>query len=271
MKGRPARPGKFRRPAEPPRRVSGQGLFIWGRQPVRLALGREALSPRSLFVKKGAFDQDPLLEIARSRRVAIHQLEGQDLDRRWADTNHQGIVLELESVPEPLGETDLLDDEAERALILVLDQVTDPMNLGAIFRVAQFFGATGLVYPKRRSASVDGVVIKAGAGAPLLLPYAEVSNISDFLLAAKQANHWTYGTSADADSKPCWDVDLTGRTVVVLGSEGAGLRRLVRERCDAMIALPGSGFESLNVATAAAALCYEVTRQEQSRANVAQR
>ncbi len=149
----------------------------------------------------------------------------------------------------------------ENALLVALDQVQDPRNLGAVCRSAEAAGAAGLVIPERRSATVTAVACKASAGAVEHLAIAHVRNLADWLGEAKEAGFWIWGADAEAEQAP-WDVDLTGPTVLVLGGEGKGLRPRVASACDGLIALPQRGkIDSLNVSAAAAALLFEAVRQ----------
>ncbi len=151
--------------------------------------------------------------------------------------------------------------EAENALLIALDQVQDPRNLGAVARSAEAAGAAGLVIPERRSAAVTAVACKASAGAVEHLPIAHVRNLADWLGEAKEAGFWIWGADAEAKQAP-WDVDLSGPTVLVLGGEGKGLRPRVASACDGLVALPQRGMiDSLNVSAAAAALLFEAVRQ----------
>jgi 23S rRNA (guanosine2251-2'-O)-methyltransferase len=147
------------------------------------------------------------------------------------------------------------------ALVLALDQIQDPQNFGAICRSAECAGATGVVVPSRGAAPVTGTVSRASAGAVEHLPVARVTNLANYLRDAKQAGAWIFGAEAGARSNYT-DPDYQGRTVLVLGSEGKGLRPRVRDSCDAIVSLPVRGrISSLNVSAAAAALLYEVVRQ----------
>jgi len=153
---------------------------------------------------------------------------------------------------------------AEREVLLVaLDQVQDPRNLGAVARSAEVAGAAGLVIPERRATEVTAVVCKASAGAVEHLSIACVRNLADWLAEAKGAGFWIWGADAEALRAP-WEVDLTGSTVLVLGGEGKGLRPRVASACDDLVALPQRGeVDSLNVSAAAAALLFEAVRQRQ--------
>ncbi len=149
----------------------------------------------------------------------------------------------------------------EGALLIALDQVQDPRNLGAVARSAEAAGAAGLVVPERRSAAVTAVTCKASAGAVEHLAIAHVRNLADWLGEAKEAGFWIWGADAGAGQAP-WDVDLSGPTVLVMGGEGKGLRPRVASACDGLIALPQRGkIDSLNVSAAAAALLFEAVRQ----------
>jgi 23S rRNA (guanosine2251-2'-O)-methyltransferase len=150
------------------------------------------------------------------------------------------------------------------ALIVALDQVQDPRNLGAVCRSAEFAGASGVIVPERRAAAVTAATCKASAGAVEHLQIAHVRNLADWLADAKSAGFWIWGADAEAKQAP-WSVDLTGPTVLVLGGEGKGLRPRVAAACDGLIALPQRGkVESLNVSAAAAALLFEAVRQRSS-------
>jgi 23S rRNA (guanosine2251-2'-O)-methyltransferase len=146
-------------------------------------------------------------------------------------------------------------------LIVALDQVQDPRNLGAVCRSAEAAGAAGVVIPSRRAAAVTAVTAKASAGAIEHLAVARVTNLADWLGVAKEAGAWVYGAQAGADT-PHTSADLTGKVVLVLGSEGGGLRRRVAESCDLLVSIPIRGrVESLNVSAAAAVLLFEAARQ----------
>ncbi len=172
--------------------------------------------------------------------------------------DHQGVVAEVEPYPYA-GAVELL--RGENALLIALDQVQDPRNLGAVARSAEAAGAAGLVIPERRSAAVTAVACKTSAGAVEHLSIAHVRNLADWLGEAKEAGFWIWGADAEAKQAP-WDVDLSGPTVLVLGGEGKGLRPRVASACDGLVALPQRGrIDSLNVSAAAAALLFEAVRQ----------
>jgi 23S rRNA (guanosine2251-2'-O)-methyltransferase len=205
----------------------------------------------------------PVQEAERGRR-RVHKVwrapgtSGQELERLCGSPDHQGVVAEVD--PYPYGDAEGMLRKPD-ALIVALDQVQDPRNLGAVARSAESAGAAGLIIPERRAAMVTPATCKASAGAVEHLEIAHVRNLSDWLAAAKEAGFWIWGGDADGRAAP-WGVDLTGPTVLVLGGEGKGLRPRVASSCDGLIALPRLGrIESLNVSAAATALLFESVRQ----------
>jgi 23S rRNA (guanosine2251-2'-O)-methyltransferase len=215
------------------------------------------------------YGRRPVAEAERGRR-AVHRVwrapetDGEELTRIAGSPEHQGVVAEVD--PYPYADADEMLAKPD-ALIVALDQVQDPHNLGAVARSAEVAGATGLVIPARRSASVTPAAAKASAGAVEHLAIAQVPNLAEWLVRAKDAGAWIYG--ADAAAKTAYaDADLTGKVVLVLGSEGAGLRRLVAERCDVLVSIPVRGrVDSLNVSASAAVLLYEAVRQRTAGAS----
>ena len=195
----------------------------------------------------------------RVRRVwTSAELGARDLTRLAGSPDHQGIVAEVD--PYPYADPRALI-AAPDAFVIALDQVQDPRNLGAVCRSAEAAGATGVVIPARRAAGVTPAAAKSSAGAVEHLAVARASNLADWLAIAKEAGAWVYGAESGA-SISYVDADLTGKVVLVLGSEGRGLRRRVAESCDAMISIPIRGcVESLNVSATAAILAFEVARQ----------
>lgn len=209
------------------------------------------------------YGKQPVAEAERGRR-RVHRVwrapetPGEELERLCGSPDHQGVVAEVDPYPYA-GASELL--RKENALLVALDQVQDPRNLGAVARSAEAAGAAGLVIPERRAAEVTAVACKASAGAVEHLLIAHVRNLADWLAEAKQAGFWTWGADASADKAP-WDIDLTGPTILVLGGEGKGLRPRVAAACDGLVAFPQRGrIDSLNVSAAAAALLFEAVRQ----------
>jgi 23S rRNA (guanosine2251-2'-O)-methyltransferase len=209
------------------------------------------------------YGKQPVAEAERGRRQVNRvwrspETSSEELERLCGSPDHQGVVAEV--VPYPyVGSAELLG--IENALLVALDQVQDPRNLGAVCRSAEAAGAEGVVIPDRRSAEITAVACKASAGAVEHLRIAHVRNLADWLGEAKQAGFWIWGADAGAKQAP-WDVDLKGPTVLVLGGEGKGLRPRVASACDGLIALPQRGkVDSLNVSAAATALLFEAVRQ----------
>ena len=200
-------------------------------------------------------------EAGRRRVVRVHrapEVSDEDLERLAGSPDHQGVVAEVEPYRYRDG-IDLL--EGKKGLILALDQVQDPRNLGAACRSAEVAGAIGVVVPERRSATVTPAACKASAGAVEHIDVARVTNLADWLGKARDHGYWVWGAAGEGGVPP-WEVDLTGPTVLVLGSEGKGLRPRVRSCCDGVVSIPQAGrTASLNVSAAATALLFEAVRQ----------
>ena len=218
-------------------------MIIYGRNAVREAIRAGRRPVRRTWSTQP--DEWPGAEFAESDAIT----------ERCGSADHQGVCAEVGPYPYA-DESDLL--APDDGLVVVLDQIQDPRNLGAVARVAECAGATGIVIPERRSAEITPAACKTSAGAVEHLPVAQVRNIADFLDAAKKAGAWVYGAAADAQT--LYDQpDYNGRVVLVMGSEGKGLRPRVAAHCDQLISLPILGrVESLNVSTAAAAILYGI-------------
>jgi 23S rRNA (guanosine2251-2'-O)-methyltransferase len=225
-------------------------VIVYGRNPVREAIR----GPRPVFrawATKNA-GREPWLAGVRLDVSAADEIE-----RLAGSPDHQGVCAEVGAFHYASAEAVLT---APRPLIVVLDQVQDPQNLGSICRTAECAGATAVVIPERRSAEVTPAVCKASAGAVEHLPIARVRNLADFLGEAKDAGIWCYGADGDA-TLGYEDVDFAGPVALVLGSEGRGLRPRVAAACDALVAIPLRGrIESLSVGAAAAVLIYAAAR-----------
>jgi 23S rRNA (guanosine2251-2'-O)-methyltransferase len=231
-------------------------VILYGRNPVMEALrGRRAHQVTDVLVTAGAVRESWLAGV-KTRTVTAEEIE-----RRCGSSSHQGICAEAGSY-HYAGADELLAKETP--LLVALDQIQDPQNLGSICRTAECAGAAGVVIPERRAAEVTPAVCKASAGAVEHLPVARVRNLSDFLTAARKAGCWCYGASAEgSDGKAPVPYDTPqyagAGVVLVLGSEGSGLRPRVAGACDELISLPLLGkIESLNVSAAAAAMLYEI-------------
>jgi 23S rRNA (guanosine2251-2'-O)-methyltransferase len=209
------------------------------------------------------YGRRPVAEAERGRRRVHHvwrapETPAEELERLCGSPDHQGVVAEVD--PYPYADPHRLLD-GEDALVVVLDQIQDPHNLGAVCRAAEVAGASGVVIPDRRAASVTPAAGKASAGAVEHLPVARVRNVADWLGEAKEAGAWVYGASADA-AQPYTDVEWSGRAALVLGSEGSGLRSRVAGACDELISIPIAGkIGSLNASVAAAVILFEARRQ----------
>jgi 23S rRNA (guanosine2251-2'-O)-methyltransferase len=201
------------------------------------------------------------IALARRHNVPVEQVDAPALARAARGGVHQGIVAELDS-PREWSLADLVAGaQPDAPLIVVLDGVEDPHNVGAIVRTADGAGAHGIVRQARHAASLDGIAAKASSGAVASARIATVVNVARAIEELKELNVWTVGLAGDAAD--CYDeIDLTLPTAIVLGAEGAGLRRLIRERCDRLASIPMAGsVESLNVSVAAGVMLFEAARQ----------
>ena len=237
---------------------------IEGRNAVIEAL-RAGIPLDKVYILKGE-DAPSLRMIASKARAAGAVVV--DADRRKLDAMsrthaHQGVIAttpaaEYVTIAEIL---DIAKTKGEPPLVIVCDEISDPHNLGAVIRTAEASGAHGVIIPKRRSAGLTAIVAKTSAGAAFHVPTARVANITNALEELKRAGIWVYGAAADGE-KTLWDTDLTGPAAIVIGSEGEGISRLVKENCDFIVSIPMSGkMSSLNASVSAAVLMYETVRQ----------
>ena len=203
-------------------------------------------------------------EQAQARGINVVAVSRRDLDRRFPKERHQGAAARV-AVARTYAAEDLPDLLAPPdALVLVLDQVQDPRNLGACLRSAWAAGASAVVVPKDRAAALTPAARKAAAGAAEAVPLVQVTNLARALDLMKESGAWLVGAAGGAEQAH-WEVDLRGRLAIVVGSEGRGLRRLTRERCDFVVGIPMAGLaESLNVSVAAGVLLFEAIRQRSS-------
>ena len=224
-------------------------MIVYGQNPVREAV-RGPREVRRIW----ATDPATLREWNVARHIDAESSTREEIEELCGSPDHQGICAEVEPYryADPAGLF-----EAEDALVIALDEIQDPHNLGAVCRLAEVAGAAGVVITERRSAEVTPATCKASAGAVEHLEVAKVPNLANFLTDAKKDNAWIYG--ADTSGVPYDQPDYSGKVVLVLGAEGKGLRPRVKDSCDQLIALPVRGkVESLNVSTAAAALAYGI-------------
>jgi 23S rRNA (guanosine2251-2'-O)-methyltransferase len=236
-------------------------VIIYGINPVLEAL--RAGRVRELRVGERADDRlKQLLAVAGERGVRVRRVPGSTLERDSRRGVHQGVVAEIEEAADHSVD-DIVRGASGAPLLVVLDGIEDPHNLGAILRTADAAGVDGVVVQSRRAASRDGVAAKASAGALAHVKIAEVVNIARAVEELKEAGVWTIGLASEGpDSYDA--IDLTLPSALVLGAEGAGLRRLVRERCDRLASIPMRGHVgSLNVSVAAGVVLFEAVRQRQ--------
>lgn len=237
--------------------------IIAGRNPVTEAL-RSGRPIDCLYIAKGELNGSVkvIAALAREKQIPIKEVDRKKLDYMTAHSAHQGVAAaatmkEYASIDDIFA---LAGSRNEKPFIIVLDEIEDPHNLGAIIRTAECAGAHGIIIPKRRSAGLSFTVGKASAGAYEYVPVARVTNISSAIDELKERGCWVYG--ADMDGETYCSNDLRGASALVIGSEGKGLGRLVREKCDVILSLPMCGrINSLNASVAAGVLMYEFTRQ----------
>jgi 23S rRNA (guanosine2251-2'-O)-methyltransferase len=236
-----------------PRGGPGDGrTVVYGRNPVR-----EALRGRRRVLRVW-LSGDASSAVEPGPEVPAEVVGRQELEQLCGSPEHQGVAAEVEPYPYVEAESLLAD---EQALVVALDQVQDPQNLGAICRSAECAGVAGVVMPARRSAGITAAVCRASAGAVEHLRVARVRNLADFLTRARSLGAWTFGAQAGARTAYI-EPDYTGRAVLVFGGEGAGLRPRVSAACDQLVSIPmGGRTGSLNVSAAAAVLIYEAVRQ----------
>ncbi len=266
-----SRPPADRRPSAPEGRrpAAPAGGWLYGLHPVAAALANPDRRCRRLLVTDAGLTAiTPALDAARAAGCRVPEpsrVERADIDRLLPPgAVHQGVALDAQ----PLPEQDIADIVADPAIgasavVVVLDQVTDPHNVGAILRSASAFGAVAVVVTERHAPEVTGVLAKSASGALEAVPLVRVTNLARALGELQQAGFWCVGLD-EGGERTLAQVDLSGRAALVLGAEGAGLRRLTRERCDEVVRLPTGGpVGSLNVSNAAAVALYEVARLRQ--------
>jgi 23S rRNA (guanosine2251-2'-O)-methyltransferase len=237
---------------------------IYGVHAVEALLRHHPRRVKQLWLAEGR--QDPriqaLLELARQARVPVGQRERRELDE-WAEGVHQGVVAEV-SPSQVWGEA-MLDELLDRCegppLLLVLDGITDPHNLGACLRTADAAGVQAVIVPKDKSATLNATVRKVACGAAEVVPLVAVTNLARTLEKLRQRGLWTVGTAGEVEQE-LYGLDLRGPTVLIMGAEGKGMRRLTREHCDYLVRLPMAGsVSSLNVSVATGVCLFEAVRQ----------
>ena len=250
-----------------PREMVTGGEWIYGRNPVEEALAAGRRTASEIVLPPASPDEDDQLrrirDEAHARRLVVRTMDRDRLDKLVRFGHHQGVALKTTGYPYA-GFTDILREaEAdENALVVVLDHLEDPQNVGSILRTACAVGAVGVVLPEDRACGITPAVVRASAGGAEYVRAAHVVNLVRALQDLKEAGFWITGLGWGEGAKKYTDVDFKGRVCLVVGAEGAGLSRLVRETCDFIAELPmPGGFESLNAGVAAAVAMYEVLRQ----------
>ena len=252
------------------------GAHVFGVQPVLEALRAGARPVERLTVAEGAHESRlrEILEIARYADIPVRRVPRAELQRMAAGANHQGVFATI-AAAHYTHAGDLLDALSARVgtddppLAVVLDGVEDPRNLGAVIRTVECAGAHGVFIPERRASGLTETVAKAAAGALEYVPVARAANVARLIEELKGRGVWTIGTAAEAETSYA-DWDWTQPCALLLGGEGEGLRRLVRERCDVLVSVPLRGrIESLNVSVAAGVVLYEAVRQRAARRRAA--
>lgn len=244
--------------------VQNREDLIEGRNAVIEAL-RAGRTIDKIYIAKGDVDQTlgHIASKARGAGIVVVEADRRKLDAMSQTHAHQGVIA-LCAVKEYCTVADILavaEARSEPPFIIVCDEISDPHNLGAIIRSAECAGAHGVIIPKRRSAGLTAIVDKTSAGAAEHVAIARVPNLSAAISELKKSGLWVYGAVAEGAS-PMWQTDLTGPVCLVIGSEGDGIGRLVRENCDFLVSIPLKGqISSLNASAAAAVLMYEVLRQ----------
>ncbi|MDN3519306.1 23S rRNA (guanosine(2251)-2'-O)-methyltransferase RlmB [Aquisalimonas lutea] len=244
------------------------GELIHGLHAVRAALRYDPAGVVEAWMERSRRDQrmQRLREELERCGARIQQVSRRELDRLTDGAAHQGVVIRFRGAA-PQGDEALeghLDGLAGAPLLLILDQVQDPHNLGACLRTADAAGVDAVVAPRDRAVGLTATVHKVASGATASVPFFQVTNLARTLEALKQRGIWLVGAAGEAESPP-WALDLDGPLAVVMGAEGTGLRRLTREACDFLARIPMAGqVESLNVSVATGVLLYEAVRQRQA-------
>ncbi len=243
--------------------------WIVGINPVEGALSNDAERVRELLVESGQRNARvlELAERAQKLDIPVQHRSRAELDKHAGAARHQGIVARYEAAP-AAQENDLaglLQRDGSSTLVLVLDGVTDPHNLGACLRSAAAANATAVIVPKDRAAGLTPVVRRASAGGADRVPLIAVTNLARTLRELKEAGVWITGLAGDTDTS-IYSVDMKGPVAIVLGSEGEGMRRLTRELCDFVAKIPMPGrMESLNVSVATGVVVFEALRQRSAK------
>ncbi|RJX76061.1 23S rRNA (guanosine(2251)-2'-O)-methyltransferase RlmB [Pseudomonas sp. LS-2] len=242
---------------------------IYGVHAVEALLRHHPKRVKQIWLAEGRSDPrvQVLIDLAAQNRVSVGQAERREMDA-WVEGVHQGVVADV-SPSQVWGEAmldELLDRTEGAPLILVLDGVTDPHNLGACLRTADAAGALAVIVPKDKSATLTPTVRKVACGAAEVIPLVAVTNLARTLEKLQQRGLWVVGTAGEAEQE-LYQQDLTGPTIMIMGAEGKGMRRLTREHCDYLVRLPMAGsVSSLNVSVATGVCLFEAMRQRSAKA-----
>jgi 23S rRNA (guanosine2251-2'-O)-methyltransferase len=244
--------------------MSAKILFGFHAVTVRLKTAPQSIAELHLDAERRDQRMRQFVERAQEAGVRLIESDNERLHKLCGTHRHQGVVAKVLPVPQAKSLDDLLDAVEGPPLLLVLDGVTDPHNLGACLRVADGAGAHAVIAPKDHAVGINATVAKVASGAAETVPYFMVTNLARSLNELKERNIWIVGTSDDAPGT-LYQADLKGPTALVLGAEGAGMRQLTRKTCDALVSLPMLGaVESLNVSVASGICLYEAVRQRQA-------
>ncbi len=238
--------------------------LIYGIHAVEEALKSDPGRIERICVQRGQKNArlQEIIDVCRARHVPLSFEDRTWLDRKSGGERHQGILCYMAEMPTYSVE-DILDGAASPGLLVILDGIEDPHNVGAILRSAELAGADGVFIPQHRSAGLGATAVKTSAGAASYVRVSRIANTTHLLELLKKKGYWVAGLDAASDSA-IWDADFTVPTALVLGGEGAGLHRLVREKCDLLVSIPVRGkVTSHNVSVAAGIALYEVIRQRE--------
>ena len=250
-----------------PRELVTGGEWIYGRNPVEEALAAGRRTASEIVLPPAFPDEDDQIrrirDEAHSRRLVVRSMDRDQLDRLTHFGHHQGVALKTTGYPY-IGFDELVHSASddENALVIVLDHLEDPQNVGSILRTTCAVGATGVVIPEDRACGITPAAVRASAGGAEHIRVAHVVNLPRAMEELKEAGLWFTGLDWGEDAKPYTKIDFRGKVGLVVGAEGKGISRLVREKCDFIAELPmPGGFESLNAGVAAAVAMYEIVRQ----------
>ncbi|MDF2674269.1 MAG: rlmB [Clostridiales bacterium] len=240
--------------------------IIEGRNPVTEVL-KSGRTIEKLFIAKGAVEGSLKMIISKAKDmgIVISEVDRKKLDDMSTTHSHQGVIALVSNyVYSTIDEIlKLAEEKGEEPFIIILDEIEDPHNLGSIIRSANVSGAHGIIIPKRRSALVTATVAKASAGAIEYTRIAKITNLNQTIKELKEKGLWVIGT--DMDGEVCYKSNLSGPIAIVIGSEGKGISRLVKENCDGVVSIPITGeINSLNASVAAGIIMYEINRQRGS-------